>query len=213
MISAAQMLWGYANGIFPMAGSAEDPDLHWYDPARRGILPVGGVHVSRSMRRHLGRCGWRATLNRDFETVVRACAERDETWINSALHRVYGELHQTGNAHSLEIRDGDRLVGGIFGLTIGAAFFGESMFSYQSNASKTALVLLSVHLAGCGFTLFDTQFPTPHLQSLGGQTIARAEYRRRLARAIRQPADIASRPLPEIQAGLHADLQASTQTS
>ncbi len=195
MISAGQMLWGYANGIFPMAGSAEDPSLHWFDPTRRGILPVGGVHVSASMRRHLRRCGWRVALNSCFCGVVRSCAARDETWINADLHSVYGELHRMGRAHSLEVFDGDQMVGGVFGLTIGAAFFGESMFSHRTNGSKTALILLSAHLAACGFTLFDTQYPTPHLQSLGGLTIPRAEYRRRLAEAIRKPADItASQP-------------------
>ena len=209
MISAEQMLWAYANGIFPMAGSADDPVLHWLDPSRRGVMPVGGVHASASMRRHLRRSSWRVTLNGCFSSVVCACAGRDETWINDDLHRVYGELHRMGRAHSIEVLDGDQLVGGLFGLTIGAAFFGESMFSHQTNGSKTALLVVSAHLAACGFTLFDTQYPTPHLQSLGGQTISRAEYRRQLAEAIRRPADITARPLPSFQAAL----QAMTQTS
>ncbi|MBA4490377.1 leucyl/phenylalanyl-tRNA--protein transferase [Paracoccus sp. S1E-3] len=203
------MLWAYANGIFPMAGSAEDPSLHWLDPSRRGVMPVGGVHASASMRRHLRRCTWRLTLNSHFCDVVRACAARSETWINADLHRVYGDLHHMGRAHSIEVLDGDELVGAVFGLTIGAAFFGESMFSHRTNASKTALLVLSIHLKASGFTLFDTQYPTPHLQSLGGQTISRGEYRRRLAEAIQRPADIAARPLPSFQ----AVLQAMTQTS
>ena len=209
MISAEQMLWGYAKGIFPMAGSAEDTDLHWFDPPRRGIMPVGGVHVSASMRRHLRRSSWRVALNSCFCGVVRSCAGRDETWINADLHRVYGDLFRMGRAHSLEVFDGDQMVGGVFGLTIGAAFFGESMFSHQTNGSKTALILLSAHLAACGFTLFDTQYPTPHLQSLGGQTISRTEYHRRLDDAIRRKADITARPPPTPQ----AVLQAITQTS
>ena len=203
------MLWGYANGIFPMAVSASDPTLHWFDPPERGILPVGGVHASRSMRRHLRRSGWRATLDSDFRRVVRACADRPETWINPALFRLYAELHEMGHAHSLEIRDGGELVGGIFGLTIGGAFFGESMFSARPNGSKAALILLSAHLQACGFSLFDTQYPTPHLQSMGGQVILRAEYLRRLSRAVRQDADILALPLPESQ----SIWQASTQTS
>lgn len=209
MISAEQMLWAYANGIFPMAGSAEDSELHWLDPARRGVMPIGGLHASASMRRHLRRSNWRMALNSCFCGVVRACAGREETWINADLHRVYGELHRMGHAHSIEVLDGDQLVGGVFGLTIGAGFFGESMFSHRTNASKTALLVLSTHLAACGFTLFDTQYPTPHLQSLGGQTISRVEYRRQLAEAIRQPADITAQPLPSFQ----AVLQAITQTS
>lgn len=209
MISAEQMLWGYANGIFPMAGSAEDPTLMWFDPQHRGILPIGGVRISKSMRQHLRKTRWRPVLNGQFSAVVHACAARPETWINADLHRIYADLFQMGAAHSFEIMDGDQLVGGVFGLTIGRAFFGESMFSHRTNASKTALILLSAHLANCGFTLFDTQYPTPHLQSLGGLTIAREDYRRRLARAIRQPADITALPPPSPQAAL----QAMTQTS
>lgn len=203
------MLWGYANGIFPMAAAADDPELHWFDPALRGVMPVGDVHMSRSMRRHLRDSGWRATLNGDFAATVRGCANRADTWINAPLFGLYQDLHSAGHAHSLEIREGDQIVGGIFGLTIGGAFFGESMFSARENGSKAALIWLSAHLAGCGFTLFDTQYPTDHLTSMGGQTIPRAEYRRRLGRAIRQDVDIRSRPLPAPQ----AFWQPSNQTS
>ncbi len=209
MISAEQMLWGYANGIFPMAGSAVDPGLHWFDPTRRGILPVGGLHISRSMRRHLRRCGWECALNDRFNEVVQGCADREETWINTELRRAYDHLNRVGSAHSIEVYERGELVGGVFGIAIGGAFFGESMFSRRTNGSKTALILLSRHLADCGFTLFDTQYPTEHLQSLGGQTIPRTEYRRRLARALRLKADITARPLPPLQ----ALLQDSTQTS
>lgn len=204
------MLWGYANGIFPMAVSASDPALHWFDPPERGVLPVGGVHMSRSMRRHLRGSGWTATLDRDFACVVDGCAARDETWINETLRALYGELHDCGHAHSLEIRAGDgALIGGVLGVTFGGAFFGESMFSARRNASKAALIWLSAHLARCGFTLFDTQYPTKHLRSMGGQTLSRRSYRRELARAIRLDVDLRSRPLP----GLQAVLQPSTQTS
>ncbi|WBU65649.1 leucyl/phenylalanyl-tRNA--protein transferase [Paracoccus aerodenitrificans] len=204
------MLWGYANGIFPMAVSAHDPALHWFDPSHRGIFPVGDVHISRSMRRHLRHITWQATLNQDFAGTLAGCADRDETWINAPLVSLYTKLFRSGHACSLEVRDADGdLIGGVFGITIGGAFFGESMFSHRENASKAALILLSEHLRHCGFTLFDTQYPTTHLQSLGGQTISRATYRRRLARAIRIGADIRSRPLPSFQ----AVLQARTQTS
>lgn len=208
-LSAAQMLAGYAQGVFPMAESAGDPQLYWFDPVLRGILPVGGVHVSRSMRRHLRRCGWQAALNRDFEATVAGCAARDETWINAELGRLYRDLHRIGHAHSLEIYEGETLIGGTFGLTLGGAFFAESMFSRRRDASKAALIWLSVHLAGCGFTLWDTQYPSAHLASMGGQTITRADYRHRLALAVRRQADITARPLPDRQ----ALLQAITQTS
>ncbi|MFV0293984.1 MAG: leucyl/phenylalanyl-tRNA--protein transferase [Paracoccus sp. (in: a-proteobacteria)] len=203
------MLWGYANGIFPMALSADDPALHWFDPPERGTLPVGGVHMSRSMRKYLQHVDWQVTLNVDFSGTVQACASRDKTWINTPLFRLYEQLHRMGHAHSLEIRKDNALIGGIFGLTIGAAFFGESMFSRCRNASKAALIFLSAHLRQCGYTLFDTQFPTPHLTSMGGQTITRKEYRQQLDRAIRKRANISSLPLPDLQ----AIIQASTQTS
>ena len=142
--------------------------------------------------------------------VVRGCADRDETWINEPLSRLYAALHAKGHAHSLEIRDGaGALIGGVFGLSIGGAFFGESMFSQRDNASKAALIWLSAHLAQCGFALFDTQYPTGHLVSMGGQTIPRVEYQRRLSAAIRLDADLAALPLPERQ----ALWQPSTQTS
>ena len=208
-LTAGQMLAGYARGIFPMAESASDPQLYWFEPALRGILPVGHVHVSRSMRRHLRSCDWQASVDRDFAGVIAGCADRQETWINPPLHALYMELFRLGHAHSLEIWDKDRLIGGTFGLTLGGAFFGESMFSRRSNASKVALIWLSAHLARCGFALWDTQYPSPHLASLGGQTISRSEYRRRLARALKIRADIAARPLP----GLQALLQDITQTS
>ncbi|MDO5643799.1 MAG: leucyl/phenylalanyl-tRNA--protein transferase [Paracoccus sp. (in: a-proteobacteria)] len=203
------MLWGYANGIFPMAASAHDPELQWYEPVERGVLPVGGVHVSHSMRRALRRSGWRAVLNQDFAATVQACAARDETWINAPLFRLYQELHAMGHAHSLEIRDESGMVGGLFGITLGGAFFGESMFSARRNGSKAALIWLSAHLARCGFGLIDTQFPSPHLTSMGGQSIPRITYLRRLSHAIRLPADITAHPLPEAQ----ALSQPSTQTS
>lgn len=209
MITAREMLWGYANGIFPMASSAHDPTLHWFEPSERGIMPIGRVHVSRSMRKHLRHSGWTATLNGDFAATVHACAGREETWINDTLIGLYQDLHRLGHAHSLEIIAGTEVVGGIFGLTIGGAFFGESMFSTRKNGSKAALIWLSAHLAGCGFTLFDTQYPTAHLASMGGQTITRAAYLRRLSAAIRHDADIRSRALPAPQ----ALWQPSNQTS
>ncbi len=209
MLTAERLLLAYAQGVFPMAQSAEDPQLYWFDPPDRGLLPIGGVHVSRSMRRWLRQCGWRATINRDFLGVVNGCADRSETWINAPLVALYLELHKLGHAHSLEIYEGDALVGGTYGVSLGAAFFAESMFSRRDNASKAALIWMSHHLHQAGFTLWDTQYGTPHLASMGGFIIPRQEYRRRLGTAIRRRADFTAAELPDIQ----LLLQDMTQTS
>ncbi|AXC48668.1 leucyl/phenylalanyl-tRNA--protein transferase [Paracoccus suum] len=196
MLSPAQLLAGYASGVFPMADRADDPELYWVDPPWRGVLPVGGIHLSRSTRRSLARGGWRATLNADFAGTVKACAARPETWINAPLHRLYAQLHAAGRAHSVEVWQDGALAGGVFGVSLGGAFFGESMFSTRTNGSKLALHWLSVQLQDCGFKLFDTQFLTPHLASLGGVEISRAAYHRRLATAILAEARLAG-PLPD----------------
>lgn len=208
-LTAQMMLKAYAMGVFPMAAAADDPELYWFEPAHRGVLPVGGVHVSRSMRRLLGRTGWQASIDRDFMGVVRHCADRPETWINAELLALYAELFAMGHAHSLEVWQDDALIGGVFGLSLGGAFFAESMFSRRTNASKAALIWLSAHLARCGYLLWDTQYPNPHLASMGGQTIPRASYRRRLAQALTVRADFTAHALPAAQ----ALLQDTTQTS
>jgi leucyl/phenylalanyl-tRNA---protein transferase len=197
VLTPAQLLKGYAQGVFPMAESAYDTRLYWFDPPLRGILPVGGVHASRSLLRDLRRGGWTAHLDGDFEAVVAACADRDTTWINGPLARLYSQLHRAGCAYALEIRHDGRFAGGIFGVTIGAAFFGESMASARTNGSKMALLWMSSQLARCGFTLFDTQFLTPHLERMGGREIPRAQYRALLADALPRQADLLSAPLPD----------------
>lgn len=179
-----------------MAESAGDPRLYWFDPPHRGILPVGGVHAARSLTRDLRRGGWSAHLDADFDAVVAACAARDETWINAPLRRLYADLHAAGHAAALEVRHDGAFAGAIFGVTLGAAFFGESMVSARTNGSRMALIWLSSHLARCGFTLFDTQFLTPHLASMGGVEIPRADYLKRLSRALNAQADIHGAPLP-----------------
>lgn len=209
MLSPAQLLGGYARGVFPMAESADDPRLYWFDPPMRGILPVGGVHASRSLRRELQRGGWSAHLNDDFGRVLDACSDRETTWINAPLADLYRGLHRGGVAHAIEIRHQGAFAGGIFGVTLGAAFFGESMVSTRTNGSKMALLWISRHLARCGFTLFDTQFLTPHLQRMGGMEIPRAEYLRRLRHALQHDADLTACALP----GSDQLLQDITQTS
>ena len=208
-VSSQLMLHAYAQGIFPMAETATDPQLFWVDPKRRGVFPLDGFHISRSMRQFLQRNTITATLNNNFEAVLFHCANREETWINSTLLANYKELHALGRCHSLEVWQDKALLGGVFGITIGGVFCGESMFSLGRNGSKSALAFLTVHLQNCGFSLFDTQFITDHLQSLGAIEINRAAYQRKLACAIKLPVSITSQPIPDIQ----RILQRNTQTS
>ncbi len=182
------LLRAYAMGIFPMAESRDDPQVHWVDPRRRGIFPLDEFHISRSLSRLIRRWDFTIRTNSAFEAVVDACAARDETWINAPIRSAYLELHRRGHAHSLEVWSGGQLAGGVYGVTLGAAFFGESMFSAQSGGSKVALAFLVHRLRAGGFRLFDTQFLTPHLASLGAVEIPRAGYHRRLAGAIALPA-------------------------
>ena len=200
MLTPAQLLTGYARGVFPMAESADDDRLYWFDPPMRGVLPVGGVHVARSLRRDLRRGGWSAHLDGDFATVVAACADRETTWINAPLADLYQALHGAGHAHAIEIRHDGQFAGGLFGVTLGGAFFGESMVSARENGSRMALWWLSAHLKRCGFTLFDTQFLTPHLARMGGIEIPRKTYHTRLTAALRRKADIRAKPLPSAEA-------------
>ncbi len=188
-LSADLLLRAYALGVFPMAQSRDATEVHWVDPKRRGIMPLDGFHLSRSLARHIRRTRPRVTVDTAFDAVVAACADREETWINPDIAAAYSALHAQGDAHSVEVWD-DRgqLIGGIYGVVIGAAFFGESMFSRATGGSKTALAHLVERLKAGGFQLFDTQFLTPHLASLGGVEIPRGEYHRRLAAAIAAPA-------------------------
>ncbi len=178
------LLRAYAAGVFPMAESRENPDIHWVDPKRRAVFPLEAFHVSHSLGRHIRRLRPRVTVDSDFAGVVNACADRAETWINAGIFAAYAELHAQGHAHSLEVWDDGKLIGGVYGVVLGAAFFGESMFSRQLNGSKMALAYLMHRLRAGGFTLFDVQFLTPHLASLGAVELSRAEYRRRLAKAL-----------------------------
>ncbi|KPP91985.1 MAG: leucyl/phenylalanyl-tRNA--protein transferase [Rhodobacteraceae bacterium HLUCCA08] len=183
------LLAAYAAGIFPMAEHRFDDALFWVDPRMRGVIPLDGFHISRKLARRIRRADFTISFDRSFAGVVQACADREETWINGQLFALYDQLHADGDAHSVEVWTGDRLVGGVFGICIGGAFFGESMFSRQSDASKVALAYLVDRLRLGGFVLFDTQFLTPHLASLGAVEIPRAAYRRQLRAALAVPAD------------------------
>ena len=170
------LMHAYSLGVFPMAESQDSDAIYWMDPPMRGVLPLDGFRISRSLRRRIAREEYRISLNEDFEGVIDACAEREETWINADIKRAYCALHTLGNAQSLEVWRDNKLIGGVYGVTLGAAFFGESMFSRETDASKIALAYLVTHLRKCGFRLFDTQYLTDHLASLGAIEIPRAVY-------------------------------------
>ena len=205
----AQVLAGYANGIFPMAESRNDPEIFWVDPRRRGVLPLDGFHISRSLRRRMRAVDWSVSVNTDFAAVVQGCADRAETWISDAIAELYQELHHMGYAHSVEIWQAGALIGGTYGVTQGGAWFGESMFSRQTDASKVALAACVDRLRRGGFALFDTQFLTAHLASLGAVEIARSDYRRHLQAALKHDADFTS----PAAATLQEIVQRMSQTS
>lgn len=208
-LTPQMLLHAYQAGIFPMAESRDDPELFWVDPRRRGILPIDGFHISRSLARHMRSSNWTVRLNYDFDQTVEACAQREDTWISHDIARLYSSLHQMSHAHSIEVWDDQTLVGGVYGVVAGTAFFGESMFSRQRDASKAALAYLTSHLKNCGFTLFDTQFLTDHLATLGAIEISRESYHSLLHSALQGTANFTAMPLPSLQ----DVLQRRTQTS
>lgn len=174
-----------------MAESAESAELHWVEPKRRGILPLDGFHISRSLAKEMRRGGFEIVANRDFAGVVAGCADRPETWINAQIFDLYLALHRMGHAHSLELWEDGALKGGTYGVTLGRAFFAESMFSRRRSASKIVLAHLVERLRARGFMLLDTQFITPHLATLGGIEISRADYQTRLTEALQGEATFA----------------------
>lgn len=187
------VLRAYHAGIFPMAEDAASEDLFWVSPQRRGIIPLDKLHVSRSLKKTLRTHAWRLRVDTDFGAVIEGCAtagtDRGSTWINRAIRRVYADLFARGICHTVEVWDGDELVGGLYGLSLGAAFFGESMFHRRTDASKVAMVHLVDRLRAGGYRLLDTQFLTDHLKSLGGIEIPREDYELRLAEALRHAGD------------------------
>jgi leucyl/phenylalanyl-tRNA--protein transferase len=203
-LTAQILLQAYASGIFPMAETADDPELFWVDPKRRGILPLDGMHVPRRLRRVLRKDVFQVRCDTAFEAVMRGCAEASETrpttWINEEIVRLYTELFERGAAHSVECWCAGELAGGLYGVSLGAAFFGESMFSRVTDASKVALVHLAARLKRGGYRLLDTQFVTPHLAQFGCIEITRSRYHRLLAEALRQRA-VFPRDLPVGEVG------------
>lgn len=204
------LLGAYAAGVFPMAETRDDPKVYWVDPRERGVLPLDGFHMSHSLTRRMRQGNYHATLNTGFAQILDGCADRDETWINATIRDLMLELHTRGYAHAFGIWQDDRLIGGMYGLTIGGAFFGESMFSNATDGSKMALAWAVDHLRRTGFALFDTQFLTPHLASLGAVEISRTQYHALLKPAIEAPADLYKF---EIETDPQAVVQRMTQTS
>ena len=178
------LLQGYATGIFPMADSRNAEELFWVEPRNRAILPLERFHLSRSLNRTLRSGRFEVTRDRDFAAIISACADREETWINAELEQAMIALHGSGNAHSIEVWSGERLAGGLYGVKLGRAFFGESMFSRETDASKVALAWLVARLKVGNFTLLDCQFMTEHLASLGAVTVTRDDYVALLATAL-----------------------------
>ncbi len=187
-LSPEVLLFAYQQGLFPMAESRNAKRIQWIQPKKRGIFQLGSFHVSKSFRRVLLKKDYSITINSCFPKVMEKCADRSETWINGDIYNCYCKLHDDGFAHSIEVWRDNNLIGGVYGVTIGAAFFGESMFSEVSNGSKIALAYLHDRLLKAGFLLFDTQFLTEHLASLGAIEISQAQYLIKLEKALNKNA-------------------------
>jgi leucyl/phenylalanyl-tRNA--protein transferase len=187
-ITPEVLLKAYACGIFPMAESADDPALYWIEPERRGIIPLEGFHLPARLARTVRTTPFTVWIDRDFDAVIDGCAEtspeRARTWINGRIRRIYRGLFDHGHAHSVEVYDGDVLVGGLYGVSLGRAFFGESMFHRARDASKIALVHLVARLRAGGYRLLDTQYVTDHLKSFGAVEVGKRRYHRLLEEAI-----------------------------
>jgi leucyl/phenylalanyl-tRNA--protein transferase len=192
-ITPQVLLKAYAAGVFPMAENAEDNTLYWVEPEFRGVLPLDGFHVPRSLRKAVRRAGFQIRIDSAFPEVIAGCAERtparSSTWINSRIRSLYTQLHKMGFCHSVEAWRDDRLSGGLYGVRIGAAFFGESMFSRETDASKVALVHLVARLNSGGFRLLDAQFINDHLKQFGAVEVTRRKYQYMLEAALEAEAD------------------------
>ncbi|MDE2363183.1 MAG: leucyl/phenylalanyl-tRNA--protein transferase [Hyphomicrobiales bacterium] len=202
------VLRAYSVGLFPMAENETDDRLFWVDPEERGVFPLDGLVVSRSLAKVVRSDRFDISVDRDFPAVIEGCAhsgsERDRTWINARIRSIYGELFSAGFVHTVECRRNGKLVGGLYGVVLGAAFFGESMFHLERDASKVALVHLVARLRAGGFLLLDTQFVTPHLASLGAVAVPRPQYRGMLSRAVVAPANFYAWPRDERVSGAQA---------
>jgi leucyl/phenylalanyl-tRNA--protein transferase len=202
------LLRAYACGIFPMAESADDPNLFWVEPELRGVIPLDGFRVPSRLARTVRSAAFTVTVNQAFKAVIAGCAApqpgREDTWINRRIRELYVGLHERGHCHSVEVWEENELAGGLYGVSLGRAFFGESMFHRSRDASKVALVHLVARLLAGGFELLDTQYVTAHLRSLGAVEIPRRRYTALLDKAIRGEADFAALPVDRPVAGVEA---------
>lgn len=187
-ITPELLLRAYSIGLFPMSDAADDPEIFWVEPEMRGILPLDAFHISKSLAKAVRKKPFDIRFDTAFDAVVEKCAEeaedRPSTWINDTIKELYGALHRLGHAHSVEAFEGDALVGGLYGVSLGSAFFGESMFSRRTNASKICLVHLVERLKFRGFTLLDAQFTTEHLKTFGAIDVPKQDYLKLLDQAM-----------------------------
>ena len=216
-ITPQVLLKAYSCGIFPMAESAEDPALYWIEPQHRGLLPLDKVHVPSRLARSIRTTPLDVRIDTDFHRVIEGCASsrpgRNSTWINSRIRSLYQDLFDMGHCHTVEVWSGDKIAGGLYGVALGGAFFGESMFSYQRDASKIALVHLAARLVFGGFRLLDTQFVTDHLRQFGTIEVGRDEFHRQLESSLQVKGDFLALDTSTAPAAILAILQDNSSRS
>ena len=208
------LLKAYSMGIFPMSENYNDSNVYWINPKKRGIIPIEKFKISKSLKKEIRKKKFKITLNKEFNKVINYCAKktshRPTTWINKEIIKLYSNLHKIKHAHSIEVWFQNKLVGGLYGVSLGSAFFGESMFSIMPNASKISLVYLIAHLKNKGFSLLDTQFITPHLENMGAMEISRNKYLKLLSSSLKKNADFNKKVS---QSSIYDTLHSITQTS
>lgn len=208
------ILKAYSMGVFPMSENYNDPNIYWINPKKRGVIPLNDFKISKSLKKEIKKKKFKVTFNKDFYKVINYCAkktsDRPSTWINKKIIAVYSNLHEIGHAHSVEVWLGKKLVGGLYGVSLASAFFGESMFSLMPNTSKISLVYLIAHLKARKFTLLDTQFINSHLKNLGAVEISRKEYLKLLSRSLEKKANFKEKIS---HSSIYESLQSIIQTS
>ena len=213
-INEETILKSYSLGIFPMSESFDDPNIYWINPKKRGVIPINDFKISKNLKKEIKKKKFLITINKNFNAVIKNCAKktknRPSTWINKEIIKLYSNLHKIGHAHSIEAWQKNRLVGGLYGVSLGSAFFGESMFSIVSNSSKVCLVYLLANLKIKGFRLLDTQFINPHLKKLGAIEIPRKKYLKMLGNSLKKNANCNKKVS---QSSIYDIIQSMTQTS
>ena len=213
-INEETILKSYSLGVFPMSESFDDPNIYWINPKKRGVITINDFKISKNLKKEIKKKKFLITINKNFNAVIKNCAKktknRPSTWINKEIIKLYSNLHKIGHAHSIEAWQKNRLVGGLYGVSLGSAFFGESMFSIVSNSSKVCLVYLLANLKIKGFRLLDTQFINPHLKKLGAIEIPRKKYLKMLGNSLKKNANFNKKVS---QSSIYDIIQSMTQTS